>query len=301
VAEDEHWQTNYFAASMTDPAVASQVAIVAAHNYDNTPPSGIPAALPRFDNPTAALWETEVSKLAGAGAFDGGMADALYWAGRLHLFMTVAEVNAWHYWWLISSNPDNEGLTDMNGIPAKRMYVLGQYSRFVRPGHYRIEAMNYNPYAVLITAYKDSLSGNFAIVVANTNSTPTNQSFYFTNFSAAAVTPWITSSNLSLAAQSAVAVSNSFFAYVIPAQSVVTFAGQARIDPPTIESINLDGSQVVLTVNGPAGWDYTLVASTNLTDWQTLFTSNAPAIPVTLVDTNANADPAQFYRVRLGL
>ena len=85
---------------------------------------------------------------------------------------------------------------------------------------------NYNPYAVLGTAYKDPVSGNFAIVIANTNNAATTQSFYFTNFTATTVTPWITSSNLSLAVQSAVTVTNSVFSYVIPAMSVVTF------DPP---------------------------------------------------------------------
>jgi glucuronoarabinoxylan endo-1,4-beta-xylanase len=227
VAEDEHWQTNYYATALADAAVATNVDIVACHNYDNSPPSGVPAALPRYANTNAALWETETSKLAGNGAFDPGIADGMYWATRIHLFMTVAEANAWHYWWLISNNPDNEGLTDSNAVPAKRMYVLGQYSRFVRPDSCRIDEGNNNPYAVLATAYKDPVSGNFAIVMANTNAAATNQSFRFTNFTATTVTPWITSSNLSLVAQSPVAVSNSTFSYVIPGMSIVTFVGQA--------------------------------------------------------------------------
>ena len=226
-AEDEHWQTNYYYVALGDSAVATNVDIVACHNYDGSPPNNIPGALPTYANPNAASWETEVSKLSGNGAFDPSMTDAMYWAGRIHLFMTVANANAWHYWWLVSGNADNEGLTDINGIPAQRMYVLGQYSRFVRPGNYRIDLANYNPYAILGTAYKDPVSGNFAIVIANTSSTATNQSFYFTNFTATIVTPWITSSNLSLAAQSPITVNNSTFSYVIPGMSVVTFVGTA--------------------------------------------------------------------------
>jgi glucuronoarabinoxylan endo-1,4-beta-xylanase len=227
-AEDQHWQTNYYAAALSDPVVATNVDIIACHNYDNSPPSGIPAALPRYANPDAVLWETETSKLAGNGAFDPGMGDAIYWAGRLHLFMTSANVSAWHYWWLVSNNPDNEGLTDLNGIPAKRMYVLGQYSRFVRPNNYRIGLANYNPYAVLASAYKDPVTSSFAIVIANTNSATTTQSFYFANFTATTVTPWITSSNLSLEAQAAIPVTGSTFSYAIPAMSVVTFVGTAQ-------------------------------------------------------------------------
>ncbi len=239
-AEDEHWQTNYYALALSNPAVATNVNIIACHNYDNSPPSGIPAPLPRFANPDAALWQTEVSKLAGNGPFDPGMADAMYWAGRMHLFMTVANVNAWHYWWLISYNPDNEGLTDVNGIPAKRMYVMGQYSRFVRPDWYRIDEGNNNPYAVLVSAYKDPVSAGFAIVVANTNAAATNQTFYFANNTAATVTPWITSASLSLAPQAPVPVTDSSFSYVIPGMSVVTFVGQAGTNqavPPGLLSV----------------------------------------------------------------
>ncbi|MFO1475216.1 MAG: YDG domain-containing protein [Verrucomicrobiota bacterium] len=226
-AEDEHWQTNYYGAALSDAAVATNVDIVACHNYDNSPPSGVPAALPRFANPNAALWETETSKLAGNGAFDPSISDGMYWAGRIHLFMSTAQVNAWHYWWLISNNADNEGLTDNNALPAKRMYVLGQYSRFVRPDWYRIDEGNNNPYAVLVTAYKDPVSGGFAIVVANTNASATNQSFNLANFTATTVTPWITSSSQSLAVQSPVPVTNAVFSYAIPAMSVVTFVGNA--------------------------------------------------------------------------
>jgi glucuronoarabinoxylan endo-1,4-beta-xylanase len=231
-AEDEHWQTNLYDTAMMDAAVATNVNIVACHNYDGSPPNNTPVALPIYANTNAVLWETEVSKLSGNGAFDPSMGDAIYWAGRLHQFMTVAQVSAWHYWWLVSNNSDNEGLTDINGSPAKRMYVLGQYSRFVRPDNYRIDLANYNPYAVLGSAYKDPVTGNFAIVIANTNSAPTTQSFYLTNFTATTVTPWITSSNLSLAVQSPVTVTGSTFSYVIPGMSVVTFVGTALPNGP---------------------------------------------------------------------
>jgi glucuronoarabinoxylan endo-1,4-beta-xylanase len=227
LAEEMHWKTNLYATALADPIVGPQVDIIAAHNYDNSPPSGTPLPLPKYANPNAALWQTETSKLMGDGPFDAGMGDALYWAGRIHLFMTVAEVNAWHYWWLISYNADNEGLTDINGNPALRMYVLGQYSRFIRPGWYRINDGNNNPYAVMASAYKDPVGGGFAIVLANTNNFATNQSFRLNNFNAASVTPWITASNLTLAAQSSVPVTNNVFTYNMPARSVVTFVGQS--------------------------------------------------------------------------
>jgi O-glycosyl hydrolase len=225
IPESEHWSSNpgLYTPTLNDPNSAAVVSIIANHNYDNCPPSGTPAAP---SAPGKSVWETEVSKLNCAGVFDGSIADGMYWANRIHLFLTSAQLNAWHYWWLISQNADNEGLTDKSGNPAKRMYVLGQWSRFVRPGYYRIGINNNSP-SILNTAFKDPNSGMFAIVAVNTNSYATNEIFYLQGFNANTVTPWITSSSLSLASQSAVAVSGASFSYIIPASSIVTFVGQA--------------------------------------------------------------------------
>src|SRR5208282_3624138 len=77
--------------TMTDPAVAPEIGIVADHNYD-----GGVATITNWSRP---LWETEVSTF---DAYDGSMANGIYWAQRIHSFLTVAQVNAWHFWWLIS-------------------------------------------------------------------------------------------------------------------------------------------------------------------------------------------------------
>jgi glucuronoarabinoxylan endo-1,4-beta-xylanase len=245
--ESENWQsdTNLYTTAMNDPAVAPLVAIIADHNYDgvnfDTGATAVPVALPCYGK---ATWETEVS--TGA-AFDGSINDGLYWAGRIHQFMTVAQANAWHYWWLIDLNDDNEGLTDNSGNPAKRMYVLGQFSRFVRPNFYRIGAANNG--ASQISAYKDSASPAFAIVAINSGSTTVTQTFNLTNFAAAgSLTPWITSSTLSLASQTVVTAASSSFTYALPASSVVTLVGQADLAPT-----NISLSNASIQENLPAG------------------------------------------------
>ncbi|MGA2245044.1 MAG: Ig-like domain repeat protein [Verrucomicrobiota bacterium] len=224
LAEDDNWQTNYYLTAMSDPAVATKVGIIACHDYDGSPPSILPVALPRLANPNAAFWESEVSTY---DSFDGSMTNAIYWANRIHLFMTVAGVNAFNYWWLMVDNgtDDNEGLTDLSGTPAKRLYVLGNYSRFIRPGFYRIGVTN-NAQS-LISAYKDPASGKFAIVAANSSFITVTQVFNLAAFTASSVTPWITSETLSLSSQPPVGITNSVFAYGLPPLSVVTFAGQS--------------------------------------------------------------------------
>jgi glucuronoarabinoxylan endo-1,4-beta-xylanase len=261
--EDIHWRTNYYLTAMSDPNVAAEVGIIADHNYDGpnfqTGATTPPAALPAYGK---SLWETEV----GTGdAYDGSISNAVYWAGRIHQFMTLAQANAWHYWWLISLNPDNEGLTDTAGNPAKRMYALGQFSRFVRPGYNGI-GVNSGVIPALISAYRDSISPSYAIVAINTNSFDlTNEIFALTNFpSANFVTPWVTSSNLSLASLPPVAVVNSEFVYTLPAMSIMTFASP----PPPQLGISRAGPGST-RIFWPNTWNFILQTNKNLasTSW----------------------------------
>jgi glucuronoarabinoxylan endo-1,4-beta-xylanase len=221
--ESQNWTDphNLAGPAMSDPNVAAEVGIIANHNYvpDNSVgDQTVPAAMPAYGK---ALWETEVALLSGS---DSSIANGVYYAQRIYLYLTQAQANAYHYWWLVASG--NQGLLDTSAGPAKRLFTFGQYSRFVRPNFYRIDATSSQPSA-LISAFKDSLSPAFAIVVVNTNvATDVIQTFNLTHFTAASVTPWITSASLSLAPQTPVAVTNASFTYDVPALSVVTFVGQ---------------------------------------------------------------------------
>jgi glucuronoarabinoxylan endo-1,4-beta-xylanase len=223
--------------ALNDTNSAADVGIVANHDYVNNNTNGdqtTPAVNPYAT--TKPVWETEVSTIGDTP--NGSITNAMYWAVRIHLFLTVAQVNAWHYWWLISGNADNEGLQLNGNIPTMRMYVVGNYSRFIRPGYYRIGATNTT--SALISAYQETNSGTFVIVAINTNaSTAISQTFTLTNCTIVSptVTPWMTCSNqstfaISTNSQAPVAVSGSSFSYTLPAMSVVTFVGQAVTNTP---------------------------------------------------------------------
>jgi glucuronoarabinoxylan endo-1,4-beta-xylanase len=303
LAEDENWQTNYYSTTMNDVSVATNVGIVACHNYDGSPPSGSPAALSNYSNTNAALWETEVSTF---DAFDGSITNAIYWAGRIHLFMTAAQANAFHYWWLVPYNSDNQGLTDQSGNPARRMYALGNFSRFVRPNFYRIGVTN-TLNSTLVSAYKDSISPGFVIVAINPNNVAINQTFNLTNgIAAGSVTPWITSGNLSLSNQPAVGVTNSSFTYALPAMSVVTFVGQAYAVPTNIviAGATYKNHAFVLTWNATPGAIYSVLKTNVLAgaaaNWPDVITSypvgGAAAGSISYTDATASLS-RNFYRV----
>jgi len=246
--ESENWPdySNLVVTAMSD-STSNMVGIVADHNYDG---ANGPATLTKnsYGKP---LWETEVSTFDPQ---DGSISNGVYWAKRIYLFMTQAQVNAYHFWWLINLNTDNEGLTDNNYFPSKRMYTMGQYSRFVRPNYYRIDASTTG--SALISAYQETNSGNFAIVAVNNTSTAISQTFNLSNFpSVSSVTPWITSATMSLSNQAPVGVAGSSFSYTLPAVSVVTFVGQvvnASSIPPTLTPVadrTINAGQTVLVTN----------------------------------------------------
>ena len=237
--------------TLNDAAVAPLVSIVANHNYVPNNAVGdqtTPAAINAFGK---SLWQTEVAKLSGD---DGSINDALYWAGRVHLFLTAAQANAWHYWWLCAYGTSNEGLCDTNDAPAKRMYTLGNFSRFVRPGYHRVNVTN-TAGPLRVSAYKNLTNANFAIVAINSTGTNITQTFNLNGFAAATVTPWLTSASASLAPQSPVVVNGGVFTSTIPALSVVTLVGQSTDNsPPVLMAVSnrtIDAG-IVLTVTNIA-------------------------------------------------
>jgi glucuronoarabinoxylan endo-1,4-beta-xylanase len=220
IAEGSQWYFNLASVAMNDSTVAGDVGILAAHGY------GIARTL-TVRNYGKHVWQTEDSSTSLT--YDGSMKDGLYWASKIHRYLAVANVNAWHAWFL-SDGPDygggtdNAALTDIDLNYPKRAYVIGQWSKFVRPGWYRI-GVGYSFGPLGITAFKDSDSRSFAIVAVNLGMTGVRQTFSLEGFSTNSVTPWVTSASLSLAAQPPISVSGTNFTYTLPPSSVTTFSG----------------------------------------------------------------------------
>jgi glucuronoarabinoxylan endo-1,4-beta-xylanase len=271
VPESEDWSgdTALWMPTLNDPNTAAMVSIVANHDYveDNgVGDQSVPAAL---NVNGKARWETEVALLSGS---DSSIANGVYYAQRIYEFMTQANVNAYHYWWLVSGAAGNEGLLDSSAAVTKRLFTFGQYSRFVRPNYNRIDATSSDS-TLLVSAYKDSASTSFAIVAVNTNpNTDMIETFSLTNFTAGTVTPWMTSVSNNLAQMAAVSLVNGSFTYLVPAMSVVTFVGRGNT-PPTIAAV------ATQTVN--AGVTLTLTNTANDSDLpaQTLTFSAANTFP----------------------
>ncbi len=180
-------------------------------------------------------WQTETSCGPGTGpafcqrGFVTNITDALDWAAVIDQRIAVDGANAWLYWWLINSDStDDQGLMASNGTLARRAYMLGQYSKFVRPGYYRIDATHLPEAGVSVSAYQNTTTNTLVIIATNYSASAVSQPFTLTNAPTfSSVTPTITSATLNLAPQASVSVTSNSFTYTLPANSITTFVGTA--------------------------------------------------------------------------
>jgi glucuronoarabinoxylan endo-1,4-beta-xylanase len=229
--ETFQWQdlAEYENPTMSNSKTATYVSIIATHNYAYNGTGEPPSSLGHSEN--KHLWETEICDFATP---DPSIASALKYAQSINNWMTISNANAWHYWELINPSVHyNAGLMDSSGTATKRLYMMGNYSKFVRPGFYRIDATATPQNGVSVSAYKNSTSSTLVIVVINQNSSNVSQTFALNGAAVSSVTPWITSASFDLVQQSDVPVSGGSFVYSLPAASITSFVGTTALAAPT--------------------------------------------------------------------
>ena len=127
---------------------------------------------------------------------------------------------------------------------AKRLYTIGQYARFVRPGWQRFEATKNPSNGIYVTAYKDPDTGKFAVVAMNNSSSAQSMTFSLKGFTPDSVTPYTTSETQNLAEGSQISISGSSFTFNLAANSVTTFVGGEETANPKSSKygdLNADG------------------------------------------------------------
>jgi glucuronoarabinoxylan endo-1,4-beta-xylanase len=196
--------------------------IVATHEY-----GGDPKAYPQIAQAGKEFWETEIydtnndSPSSVADGIDSGLR-----IGKIiHEALTIANVNAWHFWWVWAGG--NGGLynTDTNKW-SKRLWVGGNFSRFIRPGYHRVSTSGTVPSGVLLSAYTNQTDGTVVVVAINNNNSATPLSLFVSGAAPCTVTPWVTSAADSLAGKSAITLANARFTATLGARSVTTFVGK---------------------------------------------------------------------------
>ena len=95
---------------LADPLTRDALGVIGVHGYNGEPYKyGTPAAHGK------ELWLTEVSE-KNSDMNDPGMGSALWTARLMYDDLTIASVNAWHYWWL-NNGANNSGVVDRADRP----------------------------------------------------------------------------------------------------------------------------------------------------------------------------------------
>jgi len=218
--------------------------IIATHEYGCSP-----SAYPDIQAAGKEFWETEIYDTNSNT--DPGMGSALTIAALIHAAMTTANMNAWHYWWVYGSV--NQDLFTSPGNPTKRLWIMGNYSRYVRPGYYRVGATASPTSGVSVSAYYKAAADSLVIVAINTNTSATSQAFTLTGVTGKTVTPVVTDGTRSLAAQTAMTVSGNAFTYSLPSQSVTTLVVNLGTTGIT-EAAGTNTSGLKVTQRDGAAW-----------------------------------------------
>jgi glucuronoarabinoxylan endo-1,4-beta-xylanase len=220
--ETQNWCdfSSYASAIQSNSAAWSALSIIATHEYGCTPAKAFPAAA----SAGKEFWETEIYDPNTTS--DNSITSGLWVAATMYDALANANMNAWHYWWFFGGSTGNAGLWNVNS-PTKRLWVMGNFSRFVRPGFYRIDVSGPVPSGVSVIAFQNPADNTIAIVAVNTNTGSTSVPLFVSGMAwPAQVTPWVTSASADLVSQAAVTVSGARFSATLAAKSVTTFVGK---------------------------------------------------------------------------
>ena len=218
-AEPDNWGNiwggdGYGPAIIADSMANSFVGPIATHDYGGTSAGTYGRPAPPSNN-THHVWETECTP---------GDTGPITIATMIYAAFSTGGVSGWHYWWTEALVPNNN-----TSSPPAQVYALGNFSKFVRPGYYRVDvsgAPKASATTPLVVAFTNLSDGTVSIVVVNGGGAA-NVSFFVAGTAwPASVTPYVTTSSSKLAAGTAISVSGGRFSASLAGQSVTTFVGK---------------------------------------------------------------------------
>jgi len=233
LGEHSAWTENPVLESLDDPATAARIDIVGVHAYGAVartpfaPISQRSGPLIETLKHKKKIWQTETANL---GQNHPGIRDGVYWAKVLHTHVAENRASAWLYWWAVSQYPGGGSLIHLDldkktYAVDKRLYTIGNYSRFVRPGYCRIDMEAEAAPGVLVSAYKSEAARKLAVVAINENEgdCPQELELKLEGVAAVSMTPCRTSANENLATLPEIRIVENTLRAALAPQSVTTF------------------------------------------------------------------------------
>jgi glucuronoarabinoxylan endo-1,4-beta-xylanase len=231
VGEHAGWTENPVLESLEDSITAARVDIVGVHAYDTREQDPYPPIAQRSGPLVTTtemkkkIWQTEVSNL---GSNISDIRDGIYWAKIIHTHVADNGINAWLYWWAVTSPNSGQGMVHLDSKTKtytvdKRLYTMGNYSRFVRPGYYRVQVNGDYSTGVLVSAYKSEPENKLVLVVINDNVKSRSLDLKFDGITATTASQWRTSATENLAGVGDLKITDGILKANLAPSSVTTF------------------------------------------------------------------------------
>ena len=223
--------------SMDDPEAERIITHIALHQY-NAPSDASSRAgareFPEIIKTGKRFWQTEVS---GSGTYlpkGIGIQNALFYARMIHWDMTLTQTNAFLYWWLWTNSPSEDFpgalvMIDYDELViAHRLYVMGQYSRFIRPGWHRVECTTSPLTGLYSSAYRNTQTNEIAIVIINETISPASLSIDLEGYLFDNLSIWRTSENEKLKSIGRQRTNRNSATFNLNPLSITTYYGKIK-------------------------------------------------------------------------
>jgi O-glycosyl hydrolase len=223
--------------------------VISGHSYFTTAPAttlksvrqNVAESLRNASMPLE-FWQSEYcilgdeEEVKGPGK-DTGITTALYVARLIHHDLALANASAWHWWLAVSVYDYKDGLiyteknkTDGNIEDTKLLWALGNYSRFIRPGAYRIgvssESLDVNNVnQLMISSYVDNHSQDVITVIINNGNSDSSVEIHTEGGQVKSWQPYVTGPNEGKQSKPLSKI-NGDEPIVIPKRSIVTLVGR---------------------------------------------------------------------------
>jgi len=206
---------------LNDSAAVEKMGVLGTHLY-GTSVSGY--AYPLFDSKGAGKerWMTEHYTDSNTDA--NAWPNALGVASELHNSMVTGQFNAYTWWYIKRSY----GFIN-NGAITKRGWCMAHWSKFVRPGFYRVDATEKPVSGVSLSAYKNDT--DVVIIAVNTGSSAASVNISIAGSSIASFDKYTTSSSKSMASDGKVSVSGGSMTVSLDGSGVTTLRGTGSGSP----------------------------------------------------------------------
>ncbi|KAH8834878.1 glycoside hydrolase [Flagelloscypha sp. PMI_526] len=164
--DSEGWNNQKTMTSqLISAGVESSVGVVTSHSYTSSPDVAI--------STSRKVWQTEYADLSGSWSTNwyssGAIGDGFYWAKLIYNGIVNANLSAYLYWEGAETGVQtNSCLISISGTTVTasgRLWALGQWSRYVRPGARRV-ATTSGSSTLLTSAFKNT-DGSLSVQVLN--------------------------------------------------------------------------------------------------------------------------------------